>query len=116
MKLTKHYKAWYYRKALALVQSGDFDTDGLCAVLNAVYNKEVLKRWEKSQHKHSETVTLEERNAMLNDFQNSKPSYWKPRTWRFLKHPTYTGGTFWWNTKEIEQRIKFLKYLIEKNS
>ena len=103
MKLTKNYKAWYYRKALALVQSDDYYTYGLCAVLYAVCNK-------------SETVTLEERDAMLKDFQNSKPSYWKPRTWKFLRHPTYTGGSFWWNTKEIEQRIKFLKYLIKKNS
>ncbi len=107
MRLTKNYKAWYYRKALALAQSDYFRIYGLCyglcSVLQAVCD-------------NSEIVTPEEVNAMLKDFQNSKPSYWKPRTWRFLRHPTYTGRTFWWHIDEIEQRIKFLKYLIKKNS
>jgi hypothetical protein len=55
--------------------------------------------------------------AMQKDLRKNKPSFWKPRTWKFYFHESFTGNTFWWEGPDANsQRIKFLEYLIKKNS
>jgi hypothetical protein len=100
MKLTKEQKKEIYTKALVELESNNWDYErGICSCLARVtiFGTEVL---------------------IKRDFYRNKPSIWKPKTWKFRFHENYQNLQFWWTRDEqgYNQRIKFLEYLIEKNS
>jgi hypothetical protein len=101
MKLTKEQKKEIYTKALQALKSDNFNYHrGICNCLG-----DVIKDYYSFK-------------SILSDFRKNKPSAFEPKTWEFRFHRAYKNLIFWWTRDEegYNQRIKFLEYLIEKNS
>jgi hypothetical protein len=101
MKLTKEQKKEIYSKALEELKLDNYGYDrGICSCLARVtiFNIEVL---------------------IKRDFYRNKPYILKPKTWKFRFDKNHQASERYWWTQDEEgynQRIKFLEYLIEKNS
>ena len=101
MKLTKEEKKEIYTKALEeLKLDNRYYQRGICNCLVRVttFSIEIL---------------------IKKDFKRNKPSIFKPKTWKFRFDKNYQAFEgYWWTQDEkgYNQRIKFLEYLIEKNS
>ncbi len=106
MKLTKEKKKEIYSKALEELKSDNrYYQRGICNCLSRVTNPKLGN--------HIIEFLIKK------DFKQNKPSIWKPKTWKFRfdkNHQPFEG--YWWTQDEegYNQRIKFLEYLIEKNS
>ncbi len=106
MRLTNKQKKEIYSKALVELKSNNWNYErGICSCLTRVTS------WDMNNY----AIEL----LINKDFIQNKPSIWKPKTWKFRFHKNYQAfEAYWWTRDEqgYNQRIKFLEYLIEKNS
>jgi len=111
MNVTRKQKREFYQAALEMLESDpDAHNYGLCTILDRTCDKVTDGAYRDNIHIQKVRVY----RACRTMFLRSKPRIWKPRTWMFLRHPSYRGGGWWWLRGEREERIKFLKFLIFK--